>query len=155
MSGFGAACAGAATARQNRVAMTARRYVQRHLDVVALLKTLGATRRFVLGVTLTQLVAIACIATVAGSLAGFGAQAWLLSTLQGLVAADLPAPGYLPLAMGFVAAVLLLLGFALPPLLRPACSPRRPRGLDPARCATSCATTPWMPAPPPPPAAAR
>ncbi|MEN9705918.1 MAG: hypothetical protein RLZZ393_1797 [Pseudomonadota bacterium] len=127
------------------VAMTARRYVQRHLDVVALLKTLGATRRFVLGVTLTQLVAIACIATVAGSLAGFGAQAWLLSTLQGLVAADLPAPGYLPLAMGFVAAVLLLLGFALPPLLRlaqvPALRVLR-RDVDPPRLAALLAFGP-------------
>jgi putative ABC transport system permease protein len=40
------------------VAMAARRYVQRHLDSVALLKTLGATRGFTLTVSLTQLVII-------------------------------------------------------------------------------------------------
>ena len=37
------------------VAMAARRYVQRHLDSVALMKTLGATRAFTLTVSLTQL----------------------------------------------------------------------------------------------------
>ncbi len=100
------------------VAMTARRYVQRHLDIVALLKTLGATEGFVLGVTLAQLVALACMATVVGSALGFAAQTWLLSMLQDLLAADLPPPGLAPLGMGFASAVLLLTGFALPPLLR-------------------------------------
>ena len=37
--------------------MAARRYVNRHLDTVALLKTLGATRAFTLGVTVLQLAA--------------------------------------------------------------------------------------------------
>ena len=100
------------------VAMTARRYVQRHLDIVALLKTLGATERFALLMSLSQLVVIACVATVIGSVLGYGAQAWLLSALQGLLAAELPAPSLAPLGMGFVTALLLLTGFALPPMLQ-------------------------------------
>ncbi len=57
------------------VAMAARRYVQRHLDSVALLKTLGATRGFTLAVSLSQLVIIGIAAAVIGSLIGFRAQA--------------------------------------------------------------------------------
>ena len=37
------------------IAMSARSYVRRHLDAVALMKTLGATRRLVLAVNLWQL----------------------------------------------------------------------------------------------------
>lgn len=100
------------------VAMSARRYVQRHLDSVALLKTLGATRNFTLAVSMTQLVIIAIVAASLGSIAGFLAQQWLLRTLQGLVAADLPPPDLLPVALGFVTAIAMLAGFALPPLLQ-------------------------------------
>ena len=48
------------------VAMSARQYVRRHLDAVALLKTLGATRGFTLSVSLLQLVMVALLASVAG-----------------------------------------------------------------------------------------
>src|SRR5581483_5379888 len=67
------------------VAMSARRYVSRHLDSVALLKTLGATRAFTLSLTLLQLLAIALIAAVVGSGIGYFAQEWLLATLKGLL----------------------------------------------------------------------
>ena len=100
------------------VAMSARRYVQRHLDSVALLKTLGASRAFTLAVSFTQLFVVAVAASIIGSLAGFSAQAWLLHALRGLVMADLPPPDLLPVAMGFLTAIAMLAGFALPPLLQ-------------------------------------
>lgn len=100
------------------IAMTARRYVQRHLDLAALLKTLGASRADVLWVSLTQLVCIALSATVLGSIAGFGAQLALLAVVGDLIATELPPPGFLPVLQGFAAALLLLLGFALPSMLR-------------------------------------
>ena len=87
------------------VAMAARRYVQRHLDSVALMKTLGATRNFTLLVSLSQLVLIGLIAAVIGSLIGFGAQAWLVKVLSGWLRGDLPPPGLAPLGMGFLTAV--------------------------------------------------
>jgi putative ABC transport system permease protein len=100
------------------VAMSARRYVHRRLDTVALMKTLGATSAFTLSVSLLQLLAIACGAAVAGAGVGFLAQAWLLRALKGLLNAELPPASLLPLGLGFVAAIALLLGFALPSLLQ-------------------------------------
>lgn len=100
------------------VAMSARRYVQRHLDAVALLKTLGATRAFTLSVSILQLLAIAIIATVVGSALGFISQEWLIRAIRGLLNTELPPADLKPLAVGFVTAVAVLAGFALPPLLQ-------------------------------------
>lgn len=100
------------------VAMSARRYVHRHLDAVALLKTLGATRAFTLSVSLLQLLVIALVAALAGSAIGFLAQEWLVRALRDLLNAELPPADLAPLGIGFVTAVAVLAGFALPPLLQ-------------------------------------
>ncbi len=101
------------------VAMAARRYVHRHLDTVALLKTLGATRAFTLSVAVLQLLALALIAALLGSALGFLAQEWLLRTIRGLLAVtELPAPSAAPLALGLLTAIAVLAGFALPPLIQ-------------------------------------
>ena len=100
------------------VAMAARRYVHRHLDSVALMKTLGATRNFTLSVSLVQLAVVGLVAAILGSLVGFGAQAWLVIALQGLLKGELPPPGLAPLVVGFLTAIAVLAGFALPPLLQ-------------------------------------
>jgi putative ABC transport system permease protein len=100
------------------VAMAARRYVHRHLDSVALLKTLGATRNFTLTVSLTQLLMVGLLAAVLGSIVGFGAQAWLVVVLKDLLRGTLPPPGLTPLGIGFLTAIAVLGGFALPPLLQ-------------------------------------
>jgi len=100
------------------VAMSARQYVRRHLDAVALLKTLGATRALTLSVSLIQLLVVAVGAALLGSASGFLAQEWLLHALRGLLNTDLPPPDLVPLAMGFTAAIAVLMGFALPSLLQ-------------------------------------
>jgi putative ABC transport system permease protein len=105
------------------VAMSARRYVHRHLDTVALLKTLGASRAFTLSVHVLQLLAVAMVAAVLGCGVGFLAQEWLLRTLRGLLAVDLPPASLAPAAMGFMTAIAVLIGFALPPLLQLARTP--------------------------------
>jgi putative ABC transport system permease protein len=100
------------------VAMAARQYVRRHLDTVALLKTLGATRNFTLSVSLLQLFAVALVGAAAGSVIGFLAQEELLHVVHGLINTELPPPDLKPLGMGLVAAIAVLTGFALPPLLQ-------------------------------------
>jgi putative ABC transport system permease protein len=119
------------------VAMAARRYVARHLDTVALLKTLGATRRFILAMTLAQMVAIALLAGAAGDALGYLTQMWLVHALRGLLAQRaLPPAGLAPVGIGVLMAFALLAGFALPPLLQltrtPALRVLR-RDLDPPR----------------------
>jgi putative ABC transport system permease protein len=100
------------------IAMSARSYVRRHLDVVALMKTLGASRRLVLAVSLWQLLILAAVASLIGASAGWLTQLWLVRVLQGLLRADLPPASAWPALVGFVIALAMLAGFALPPLLQ-------------------------------------
>jgi putative ABC transport system permease protein len=100
------------------VAMAARRYTQRHLDNVALMKCMGAPQRLVLQVTVIELACVALIAAIAGSLLGFGAQELLARLLGDLVQADLPAPTLAPAILGGATALAILVGFALPPMLQ-------------------------------------
>ncbi|HTT05894.1 MAG TPA: FtsX-like permease family protein [Steroidobacteraceae bacterium] len=100
------------------MALSARSYVRRHLDAVALMKTLGATRRVVLAVTLWQLLALALVASLLGALGGYVTQLWLVRVLRGLLRSDLPAAGPWPLLTGFGVALAMLAGFALPSLLQ-------------------------------------
>ncbi|MDR2215456.1 MAG: FtsX-like permease family protein [Nevskiaceae bacterium] len=100
------------------IAMTARRYVKRHLDIVALMKTLGASQSFVLGISLTQLVCIALLAALLGALAGFLVHQGLLSLVKDLLETELPAASWRPAWLGLISALLLLTGFALPSVLQ-------------------------------------
>ena len=100
------------------IAMSARSYVRRHLDVVALMKTLGASRRTVLGVHLWQLLLLAIVSSLVGAAAGWLTQLWLVRVLRGLLRSDLPPASLWPALVGFVIALTRLAGFALPPLLQ-------------------------------------
>jgi putative ABC transport system permease protein len=120
------------------VAMSARGYVARHLDMVALMKTLGAARRFVLGVTIVQMLLLSVVATILGSAAGWLTQSWLLRALAGLLRTDLPPASGWPVLVGFIVAIAMLAGFALPTLLQLTRVPalrvlRRDAGPPPAR----------------------
>jgi len=100
------------------IAVSARSYVRRHLDAVALMKTLGASRRLVLAVNLWQLLLLASVASALGAAAGWVTQLWLVRVLQGLLRADLPPASGWPALVGFIVALAVLAGFALPSLLQ-------------------------------------
>jgi len=100
------------------VAMAARRYASRHLDNVALMKCMGASQGFVLQQTIAQLVAVAVIVTLAGTAIGYVAQSGIAWLLRDLIRGDLPAPAADAFWLGLVTAVVILVGFALPPLLQ-------------------------------------
>ncbi len=100
------------------VAMASRRFLARHLDGVALMKCVGAQHRDVLRLTLTQLLTLALVAGIVGTLVGFAAQHGLVLLLDDLVEAQLPRPGPDGFLIGPVTALTIALGFALPPLLQ-------------------------------------
>ncbi|MGH2739289.1 MAG: ABC transporter permease [Actinomycetota bacterium] len=100
------------------VAMAARRYTQRHLDSVALMKCMGAPQRLVLQVTVIELAVIALVAAVAGAVLGYLAQELITRFLGDLLSADLPPPTLAPALLGGATALAILVGFALPPMLQ-------------------------------------
>jgi putative ABC transport system permease protein len=97
-------------------AMAARLYALRHLDTVALVKSVGGTQRFVETTSVVQLAAIVAGTTLAGSLLGFGAQAGLAWLSEGLLQVELPPVRLTPAWLGALTAATVVLGFALPHL---------------------------------------
>jgi len=100
------------------VAMSARRYAKRHLDVVALMKCMGATQGFILAISVVELFVIALGAGVVGTAIGYGAQQVLAYIVRELLSGALPPPSAAPVYLGLVTSVTVLTGFALPPLLQ-------------------------------------
>ena len=100
------------------VALATRRYTQRHLDSCAMLRCLGVRQRQIVLLFLLEFFLIGLCASVLGAVMGYLAHVGLLHVLGSLVAADLPAPHLTPLWQALLTGQILLLGFALPPLLQ-------------------------------------
>lgn len=101
------------------IALAAQRYGRRNIDAVALMKTLGASRRYILLHYLRQLLLVLLLASVLGGLVGVVVQYLLFASLNDLVsAATLPAGSLRPFWMAIVSAALCLLCFAMPPIVR-------------------------------------
>ncbi len=99
------------------IALAARRHLQRHFDACAMMRCLGAVQNEVLWLHLLQFVAAGTIAALIGCGVGFVCQQLLASVLAPLVQVHLPPPGLLPVLHGVATGFVLLLGFALPPLV--------------------------------------
>ncbi|MFC5475127.1 ABC transporter permease [Paraherbaspirillum soli] len=100
------------------VAMAARRFMLRHLDACAMLRCLGMTQNQVTQLYLLEFVLIGLVGSVIGVLLGFGAHFMLLKLLGQFVAHDLPNASVMPALQGLATGMLLLIGFALPPILQ-------------------------------------
>ena len=99
------------------IALTARRYSERHYDYVAILKTLGCTSGQVAIIySFIQLVLVT-LATVLGWVLGWLVHQGILLMLQALLTVALPPAGWQPYVVGALTAIICLLAFALPPLL--------------------------------------
>jgi putative ABC transport system permease protein len=99
------------------VALAARRYLQRHLDACAMMRCLGASQGAILRLHLFLFLMLGAAASLVGCLAGFAGQALLGRLLATLIDVDLPLPGLMPAAHGFVTGFVLLAGFGLPPVI--------------------------------------
>lgn len=100
------------------IAMSARRYCERHFDLTALLKCLGARENDVLFIHLAQYLIIGLSASLIGCGLGYLAQAGVAWWLQGILPQALISPRWYAVFYGFGAGLFVLLGFALPSVLR-------------------------------------
>jgi putative ABC transport system permease protein len=100
------------------IAMAARRFMLRHLDACAMLRCLGLTQAQLTMLYLIEFGLIGLAGSLAGAALGFAAHFALLHWLGPLMAVGLPAAGWLPFAQAIATGMLLLLGFALPPILQ-------------------------------------
>lgn len=99
------------------IALCAWQFGLRLRDEVALMKCLGAQGGFILRVMLLMLIMLGLIGGAVGALLGWGGQAVIATLLGELMQLDLPPPSLAPLASGLGLALLLVIGFATPPLL--------------------------------------
>jgi putative ABC transport system permease protein len=100
------------------IALGTRRYVERHLDGCAVLRCFGATQARLLGLYGMEFALLGAAACAVGCALGYAAQGAIAAALGDLLRASLPAPSPLPALQGFLVGLVLLLGFALPPLVQ-------------------------------------
>jgi putative ABC transport system permease protein len=100
------------------VAASARRFSLRHLDSCAMMRCLGLAQADIFRLFALEFVFVGLAACLIGMLLGFGFHFVLLEVLGTLIRTELPLPSLLPAVQGFVCGMVLLLGFALPPLVQ-------------------------------------
>jgi len=100
------------------VAMASRRFMQRHVSASAMLRCLGLTQAQLTQVYLLEFFLVGLLASAAGVALGYGAHFALAEWLGKLMASDLPQAGWLPALQGMATGMVLLMGFALPPVLQ-------------------------------------
>jgi putative ABC transport system permease protein len=98
-------------------AMASRRYALRHLEGVALLKSMGATQALIQRNTLTQLAIIILGTAALGSALGYFAQGVLVVLAADFLKVSLPDTSPIAGILGLVTAATITIGFALPHLL--------------------------------------
>jgi len=100
------------------IALSTRRFVERHLDGCAVMRCLGATQAKLLGLYGVEFALLGAASCAVGCALGYAAQGAIAAALGDLLRASLPAPSPLPAVQGFLVGLVLLLGFAFPPLVQ-------------------------------------
>ncbi|ALO45219.1 ABC transporter permease [Pseudohongiella spirulinae] len=99
------------------IALTARRYSERHFDYAAILKTLGCTSNQISAIYFTILALLLLIAVAMGSMFGWLVHELILRLLASVIPVQLPTPSLMPYGVGALTALVCLFAFAMPPLL--------------------------------------
>ena len=100
------------------IAMSARRFAHRRMDTVALMKSLGASQRFIMEAASVQLVLLGILGVLFGSMVGFVVEKLVTEMLADIIQGDLPPVGWTPVVLACGSALILLFGFALPSLIQ-------------------------------------
>jgi putative ABC transport system permease protein len=99
------------------IAMASHRFARRHLDGCAAMRCLGVSQRTLRSLFIGEFLLVGVLGSVAGVVLGFGGHLVLLNWLGTLVDVELPPPSIWPALQGIATGLVLLLGFAVPPLL--------------------------------------
>jgi len=100
------------------IALAARRFMLRHVDACAMLRCLGLTQTQVTVMYLIEFLALGVVASLLGAVLGYVGHLALLNWLGSFITTTLPAPSVLPAFQGIAIGMLLLIGFAIPPILQ-------------------------------------
>ncbi|MGB5279391.1 MAG: FtsX-like permease family protein [Gammaproteobacteria bacterium] len=99
------------------VATVAYRFTSRHLDTGAMLRCLGASQQTIIELFTLEMLWLSLLASSVGCLLGLITQLAITELLDQLVLAHLPAPSFKALVLGYATGIVMLTGFAIPPLL--------------------------------------
>jgi putative ABC transport system permease protein len=99
------------------IAMAAHRFARRHLDGCAAMRCLGVSQWTLRSLFIGEFLLVGVLGSLVGVALGFGGHLVLLNWLGTLVDVELPPPSVWPGVQGVAAGLVLLLGFAVPPLL--------------------------------------
>ena len=100
------------------ISMSARRFAKKRMDMIALMKSFGAKRRFILQTIIIQLTMIGLTGVILGSIMGFIVENLVANLIADLFMSKLPSPTFQTLFIGLLAAFILLPGFAFSSLLQ-------------------------------------
>lgn len=100
------------------IAMATQRYTERHFNATAILRCLGCRQQDILWLYGSQFLVLGLFASTVGCLLGLFAQEGLFYLLKSLLPQRVVEPTLFSILFGFLIGFIMLIGFALPPLLR-------------------------------------
>ncbi len=100
------------------IALSSYSLMRRETPAVAVLKTLGASRRQILLRYFGELLLLATAAAVIGAALGYLIHLALAQSLHDFIGQNLPNASWRPVGIGFLTAWIMSLGFSAPPLMQ-------------------------------------
>jgi len=100
------------------IALTSYSFSRHETHSVAVLKTMGASRRRILVRYLSQLLLTSTAAAILGAILGYFIQNGIAYMLRDVIGTDLPAPSLVPLVTGLLTAWIMVFSFSSPQLLQ-------------------------------------
>ncbi|MFP6681656.1 MAG: FtsX-like permease family protein, partial [Gammaproteobacteria bacterium] len=99
------------------IALAAASFAAKHKNTVALLRTLGATRRYVLAYFSLEVLLLGIFTATLGAVLGAGCQEIIAELMVGWIQTELPPPMAITALHAALIGLVALVGFALPPLM--------------------------------------
>lgn len=100
------------------VGLSARRFMQRHLNGCAVMRCLGARQAQIAQIFIGEFILFGLVTALLGGAIGWGVQHGLVGYLVAVMQTELPLPSLAPFAHGVAVGMVLLVGFVLPQLLQ-------------------------------------